>query len=75
MYATKIRKLCCSKNIIIGFHENIIRIEEPYLYYYDLCITWVCVRSPFLRRSTPFCAFKRLIGLLERTVHQASGGF
>ena len=34
-----------------------------------------CVRSPFLRRSTPFRALKRIIGLLENAVHQASGGF
>ena len=33
------------------------------------------VRSPFLRRSTPFRAFKRLIGLLENAVNQALGGF
>ncbi len=33
------------------------------------------VRSPFLRRRAPFRALKRLIGLLENTVNQASGGF
>jgi hypothetical protein len=33
------------------------------------------VRSPFLRRRAPLDALKRLVGLLERTVHQASGGF
>ena len=34
-----------------------------------------CVCSPFLRRSTPLDALKRLIGLQENTVNQASGGF
>ena len=34
-----------------------------------------CVRSPFLRRSTPIDALKRLIGFLESAVNQASGGF
>jgi len=34
-----------------------------------------CVRSPFLRRLAPSSAFKRLIGLLETAVIQASGGF
>ena len=34
-----------------------------------------CVRSPFLRRRAPFRALKRLIGLRERAVGQASGGF
>ena len=33
------------------------------------------MRSLFLCRSTPFCALKRLIGLLQRAVNQASGGF
>jgi len=33
------------------------------------------VRSPFLRRSTPFRALKRLIGFVENVVNQASGGF
>ena len=33
------------------------------------------VRSPFLRRRAPFCALRRLIGLLERAVNQALGGF
>jgi len=36
---------------------------------------WGCVRSPFLRRSTPFRALKHLIGLLENTVNQELGGF
>ena len=40
-----------------------------------------CVRSPFLRRSTPLDALKRLIGFLENAVYQArwmcwvDGGF
>ena len=34
-----------------------------------------CVCSPFLRRRAPFRALKRLIGLLERAVNQAPGGF
>ena len=33
------------------------------------------VRSPFLRRSTPLDALKRLIDILEWAVYQASGGF
>ena len=34
-----------------------------------------CVRSPFLRRRAPLDALKRLIGLLEKAVNQASRGF
>ena len=32
---------------------------------------WGCVRSPFLCRSTPLDALKRLIGLRETVVNQA----
>ncbi len=38
-------------------------------------VSWGCVRSPFLHRSTPFRALQRLIGLLERAVGQVLGGF